>query len=186
MVIVFTGHMIDGADAERARFPASAEPAVYATIKAYLTESHAEVGFSSAACGSDILFLEAMLELGAQVTIVLPSEMDCFIQTSVERGGSGGWRARFQAVVRRADHIVYASKDTAVNDMHFENANVLLYELAQSRAQEDSQPLDALAVWDSVEGKPGGTGSAIDFWRSRGQSIHVIDPLTLRTRELPA
>jgi hypothetical protein len=176
--------MIDGADAERVRFPESAEPAVYAAIKAYLTQPRAEAGFSSAACGSDILFLEAMLELGAQITIVLPSDMDCFVKESVERGGTR-WRERLQAVLLRADHVVYASKDTAVDDTHFENANVLIYELAQSRAQEDAQPLDALAVWDGTEGKPGGTGSAIDFWRSCGQTVHVIHPITLQSQDLP-
>ncbi len=44
--------------------------------------------FSSAACGSDILFAEAMLEAGGEVTIVLPYE---FRRVS-------SWRRRFDEV----------------------------------------------------------------------------------------
>ena len=45
---------------------------------------NAGIGFASAACGSDILFLEAMLARGGTIHIVLPWPAEEFVKTSVE------------------------------------------------------------------------------------------------------
>ena len=52
----------------------------------------ATCGYSSAACGTDIIFLEAMAERGGETHVFLPFAKDEFIQTSVARGwwGLGG------------------------------------------------------------------------------------------------
>ena len=41
-------------------------------------------GFASAASGSDILFLEAMLDAGAEVSVVLPYNEEDFVRDSVD------------------------------------------------------------------------------------------------------
>jgi hypothetical protein len=56
-VVVFSGHMIDLASRKHPRFPAELENKVRHEIFGRLKELNAGVGFSSAACGSDILFI---------------------------------------------------------------------------------------------------------------------------------
>jgi class 3 adenylate cyclase len=183
-VVVFSGHMIDG-DPSRVRFPADSEPHVYEAIKSYLMRTEAKVGFSSAACGSDILFLEALLELEAEINIVLPSDPESFAKASVEACGGGAWLDRFQNVLHAAKQVILASENSA-GEVFLAYANILLYGLAKSRARQIDGTLSALTVWDGAAGKTGGTASAIDLWRDCGQTVRAIHPVTLVESELTA
>jgi hypothetical protein len=71
-VIVFTGHMVDAINRTPPRFPPSLESAVASALQERIETLRPGLGFASAACGSDILFLEAMLNVGAEFTVVLP------------------------------------------------------------------------------------------------------------------
>src|SRR6202043_1892681 len=71
-LVVFSGHMLDSPDRRVPRFPGHCELSVRSAINKQLDTLSAGIGFSSAACGSDILFLEAMLDRGAVVHVVLP------------------------------------------------------------------------------------------------------------------
>src|SRR5262249_59497798 len=70
------------------RFPA--DPALLRRVSAAIAERledlSATVGYCSAACGSDILFAERMLERGAELHVVLPYHEDDFRYTSVDYG----------------------------------------------------------------------------------------------------
>ena len=66
-VVVFAGHLIDQTGRRTPRFPKELEPTVANAIRQRLEDVGAGVGYSSAACGSDILFLEAMLDRGGEV-----------------------------------------------------------------------------------------------------------------------
>ncbi len=59
-------------------------------------------GYASGACGSDILFLEAMLERGSEANVVLPFAKEQFIQDSVAFAG-GDWLKRFESVLETCD-----------------------------------------------------------------------------------
>ncbi|HTB67658.1 MAG TPA: TRAFs-binding domain-containing protein, partial [Steroidobacteraceae bacterium] len=182
VVVVFTGHLVDAPDRTDARFPPSAEQAVFAQIKRYLGEVRAKVAFASAACGADILFLEAMLELGGEINIVLPSDTESFVQASVLPGGNENWVERFHRVMKAAKQVTYASRHAAT-EVYLAYANVLMFGLAKSRARGIEGQLRALAVWDGRPGAAGGTATAIGRWRSCGQPVHAIDPLTLRGQD---
>jgi len=101
-VIVFAGHMIDRPEREPPRFPPNLEREVAAMLDRTLTKLRPGFGFASAACGSDILFIEAMLRLGAEVAIVLPYEKAEFVSDSVDFVPQSNWRARFERVLKRA------------------------------------------------------------------------------------
>jgi class 3 adenylate cyclase len=178
VVVVFTGHLLDAPDRTDARFPPSAAPAVFTQIKRYLGEVRAKVAFASAACGADILFLEAMLELGGEINIVLPSDMQSFVQESVLPGGNEDWVERFHRVVKSAKQVIYASQHAAT-EVYLAYANVLMFGLAKSRARAIAGEVRALAVWDGLPGAGGGTASAISRWRSCGQPVRALDPLML-------
>jgi hypothetical protein len=64
------------------------------------------VGYSSAACGSDILFLEAMLDRRGEVVVVLPYEREQFIRDSVTVIPDSKWRTRFERVLEHATRVV--------------------------------------------------------------------------------
>ena len=173
-VVVFAGHMVDEPERPVPRFPASVEPRIYAAIRDRLKKLDAGFGYSSAACGSDILFCEAMLERDAELHIVLPYEKSQFIKASVDR--APGWRARFEKVVERATDVVVASEGRVEGDgVLYDYANRILYGLARGRSENLGTALKPLAVWD---GKPsnarGGTASAIEVWQAAGREIAVI------------
>ena len=176
-VIAFSGHMIDHADRHVPRFPAKYEAAVADALRCRLEKLRAGFGYSSAACGSDILFLEAMLDRGAEVEVVLPYEREEFQRDSVDFPPGGNWRARFDAVLSRAARVVTASKQKlAVGGVSFEYANELVFGLATIRATQLETELSCLAVWD---GKPGdgvgGTASVVKRWIRAGHKPEIVN-----------
>jgi class 3 adenylate cyclase len=184
-IVVFTGHMIDTPERPAPRFPAESEPPVSAALKAFLKSSGARIAFASAACGADILLLEAMLELGGQITIVLPSAPESFVKTSVDVIPGSDWLARFNRVMGRANQVICASANST-SEVYYAYTNVLLFGLAKLQAKQLDGELTALSVWDGLESDFGGTASAIRLWRDCGQPVHVIQPVTQQTDTLPA
>ena len=187
-VIVFTGHRIDVPGQQPARFPPECEDPVRARIDDYLARLNkraAKLGFASAACGADILFLEAMQKIGAITNIVLPASETNFIRHTVDRVPGSDWKSRFAKVMQYASHRTIASEE-ATSGVSFAYANLLLYGLAKSRARHVAGDLNALAVWDEAPGLPGGTGSAIKLWRDCGQQVEIIHPQSGATKGLAA
>jgi hypothetical protein len=183
-VVVFSGHMIDRAGRGRPRFPATRERAVAAAIARELETSEATVGIASGACGGDILFLEAMLARpGGEVTVVLPFDVEEFVQSSVRpRGVRGGreWERRFRTIVGagRATVVFAGTSRPADAAASYARANEVVAELAAARGRESGTTPVGLAVWDgSAGGDPGGTGDAVRVWRRLGWGVRVIDPM---------
>lgn len=175
-VVVFTGHMIDRPTRERARFPARLEPAISKRIETALNELNAGFGFSGAACGSDILFLEGMMKRG-HTHIVLPFAVDEFVKTSVDITPDKRWKERFRRVLERAESVEVASgAPSDWGGIVFEYANLLLLGLAQLRSRALDTDLVGLAVWDHNQGDgPGGTAETVKSWRQRGLKVVEID-----------
>src|SRR5260370_10458242 len=71
-VIIFSGHMVDAPGRRAPRFPVQYVDAVAEPIRLALYSVGAPIGMSSAACGSDLLFIEAMLARDADIPVVLP------------------------------------------------------------------------------------------------------------------
>ena len=175
-VVVFTGHLIDRPDRASKRFPPELETAVSKAIRAQLEKLDAGFGYASAGCGSDILFLETLLDLGGEAHIVLPYDKKQFIKDSVEIA-PGNWTERFEKVLERANYVVTASNERLEEgSMSFEYANLLLHGLADIRARQLETKLIPMAVWDQKEGDgPGGTASAVGHWKELGLDVEMID-----------
>src|ERR1019366_6319722 len=133
---VFSGHRIDNPERVAPRFPAELAPRVKAAIRDELVRLNIGVGFSTAASGSDILFLEALQDLGGKTHIVLPCNREQFIEESV--GDSGGdWKERFEAVVSKAEEIIVASDERLIlGGVAFRYAGDVLDGLAVMRAAQ--------------------------------------------------
>ncbi|MEY2439507.1 MAG: hypothetical protein QOI34_892, partial [Verrucomicrobiota bacterium] len=176
-VIVFVGHMIDRPDRAAPRFPNELESFVATEIKQKLDRLKPAFGFSSAASGSDIVFLEAMLERGCEVSIVLPYGTEEFVRDSVAFIPGSNWRARFDRVLAGAARILTASTERlAIGGVSYEFCNQMLLGLATIRARQLNTDLIPLAVWNGRSGDgPGGAATVVQKWRSIGYEPEIID-----------
>jgi class 3 adenylate cyclase len=174
-ICVFSGHAADQDGRAEQRLPQAAEAQLYLKIKEKLQQLNIGIGFASAACGADILFLEAMLELGGEINIVLPFPPDIFIPTSVVRGNDDRWLARFHRLLAVAKSVSYAA-GFHTGDVSFTYGNLILYGTAKSRVRQFDGQLHLLAVWDGKPGAEGGTGTNVLGWLASGEKVHIIAP----------
>jgi class 3 adenylate cyclase/tetratricopeptide (TPR) repeat protein len=177
-VAVFTGHRVDDAGRPQPRFPKELAPAVQAAIKQRLIESNVRVGYSGAASGADILFLEAMQAIGARTHIVLPCNEEQFIVESVASSG-GDWTDRFRKAVNSADEVIVASDQRLkFGSVGYDYANELLYGLATVRGEELDTELVRIAIWNGAPGDgAGGTADIVKLWQSGGHTVEIINPV---------
>ncbi|HEV2046134.1 MAG TPA: TRAFs-binding domain-containing protein [Chthoniobacterales bacterium] len=176
-VIVFAGHMIDRPDRASPRFPGDLESAVAKEVREKIDTLQPGFGFSSAACGSDILFLEEMLDVDAEVSVVLPYEQEQFIRDSVDFIPNSSWRSRFDRVLERATRVITASpQKLEIGGVAYEFCNDVLLGLATIHARQLDTNLVPLAVWDGMMGDgPGGAASAVQRWKRRGYQPEIVD-----------
>ena len=153
-IVAFSGHVLDQPGSVP-RFPAEAEEIAKREISSALEEIDASCGYSSAACGTDIIFLETMIERGAETHVFLPFAKEEFIETSVRRAG-GNWVARFESVLDQATSIHYVTKDGYNGeDTLFTFCNDVMLGFAAMRGRGMDEDPRLLVFWD---GKPGAEG----------------------------
>lgn len=188
-VIAFAGHMIDRPGRAVPRFPADAETLfrVAQAIDDQIVRLNAWVGYSSVACGSDILFAKAMLARGRETHVVLPFSLQDFYRTSVEYGqeGAGKWRAECDFVLANAK-VHYATKEPYLQDEAlWAFSNAVTQGLALTRAATMEAEAFALVVLDSsAPGAAGGTRSFVDAWGARPRC--TIEIAAVRAGSPPA
>ena len=180
-VIAFSGHMIDSPGRATARFPAGIEGAVRAAVENAVAASMPMIGYAQAACGSDILFCEAILAREQELNIVLPFSRHDYIEQSVVRGGRN-WLARFERVMSMATSVSYATNERYLgDDTLFEHASDLIQGMAFLRAKELAVVPHMLVVSDrSQPGAVGGTLATLETWSSQAKSYEVIDLAAIR------
>jgi class 3 adenylate cyclase/tetratricopeptide (TPR) repeat protein len=176
-VVVFAGHMIDRRDRPAPRFPSALEPAVKAAIQRCLKKLNAGFGYASGACGSDILFHEAMLEMKGESHVVLPYEKGLFIKESVDVVPGADWAKRLENVMAQATDTLELSRQPQMGGgVSYEFANLMLHGLASVRAQQLESKMVPVAVWDGQPGAgAGGTGGTVQRWHKLGLEVEVID-----------
>jgi len=182
-VIAFAGHMIDALDRREPRFPAALAPAVEAAVRERFLAFHRPVVYSSAACGADLIFIEAALDCGAEVNVVLPFARADFVRTSVAIGGDD-WTKRFDTALKRASRVIMATDESHLDDdVLFEHAAVLLEGFAMLRAaQLETDPVLLCVIDPVADGRLGGTHSSFDRWRRNVAVPETIDLRELRNR----
>lgn len=186
-VVVFAGHMIDQPGRRTPRFPPELEGIVHDAIRERLKVLNAGLGYASAACGSDIMFLETILDMGGEAHVILPYNQKQFIEDSVELIPGANWSARFEQVLGRATDVLVASEQRMEGGgVSFEYTNLLLHGLASIRAGQLETEMIPMAVWDGREGDgSGGTASIVQHWRDVGHDVEVIDIFQILRRERP-
>jgi class 3 adenylate cyclase/tetratricopeptide (TPR) repeat protein len=185
IVLAFSGHIIDTSDRTDIRFPASLEDNVRKEIDAYINQYHSIIAYSSAACGSDIIFLEAIQALKGQTHIVLPFKKQDFISSSVSIAGDE-WFDRFNAVIKNATTVSYATREGYLGDIVlFAYTNDLIQGKSLLKAEQLNSDVVFLAVADKTQRKDiGGTLHSLETWENLGNKSIVIDLTELRQTSL--
>lgn len=167
-VIHFCGHMMS-ADRAAGRFLPNNEAAVTARIRSFFRERPVGFGFGSLASGADILVAEALLQVGADLHVVLPFQQSEFLAVSVAPAGAA-WVPRFETCLKAATSVSYATEGSYLRDDHlFHLASRLAMGLALQKASDLGAQLHQLAVWDGGnDAGPAGTAADIRFWQSKG------------------
>jgi len=186
-VVVFTGHMLDVPGRSPARFPCELEPAVAQAIAERVEAMGVGFGYCSAACGSDLLFIEALLARGAQVHITLPFEREDFIATSVAFAG-GDWVARFERALAQATSVTFGVRERYLGDESlFAYAGGLMQGAAVLRARElEAEPLLLAVVDEASERLSGGSLDLLASWNELGFRADTIEISSLRPAGAPA
>ena len=181
-VLAFAGHMVDAPGRTLPRFPALLAPAVAAALDEYIGRLRAPIVYTSAACGADLLFIEAALARHAEVNIVLPFDRNDFVRTSVAVAGDA-WIGRFDAALRSAARVIMATEEAYLgDDVLFEHAAMLVEGLSLLRAEQLQTLPKLLCVLDPATVSPvGGTGATVARWTRNIGTPTVIDLRVLRT-----
>jgi hypothetical protein len=171
-VAMFTGHMIDKPGRPVPRLPASLEDALRAAVRQQVERVGSVAAYGSAACGSDILYLEALRAAGVETHVVLPFAPEEFLRSSVNCG-AGDWGPRFERALAAADSVTVASDHCARGSTApYEYANLIVSGMARLRAKVLGSELVGLAIWDGQDaGGAGGAASLVRLWHSQGFAV---------------
>ncbi len=185
-VLAFTGHMLDAPTRRRPRFPVVSVPRVKEQIERLLHRLQASIGYSSAACGSDVLFLECLQARGGESNVILPFDREDFYQTSVDFAGEE-WMHRADRALARAYQVSQANRGRyGGDDLLFAYANTIIMGQAILRSQLLETEPHLIAVWDgNRNGTVGGTSEFVEIWESLGFPLTAIDSRSGELVDLP-
>ncbi len=176
-VAMFVGHTIDRPGRRSPRFAEQMVDGVQQAIDRWLRKNNIQFGFSSAACGSDLLFHQQLRLGNGQSYLILPYSTEIFRHRNVNFAGNA-WAKRFDDAVDHCDRLITVS-DHRIDGggIGYDYANAVLEGLAMSSADDHDTVLMALAVWDgNLEDQSSGTRNTVKRWLDQGIEVHVIDP----------
>ena len=178
-IVVFSGHMIDRPGRQIPRFPDSISEPIKRLIKHQLDEINAGVSFSSAACGADLLFVEAMLERDGEANVYLPFALEDFIKTSVAFAGEK-WINRFETILGKVNLKYITEESYLGTEELFLYTGEVMTGLALLTATHTSSDSYFLAVLDRQDttGRQGGAEDMFKRWPHK-ENIRIIDPASV-------
>lgn len=187
-VVVFAGHALDlPGDLPRFAWNSRLEEAIQDELRSRLSAHHGLIGYSSARCGSEILFLEAVERIGGETVVVLPLAPDEFNRERVDPLRHRSWRDRYEQVLKRATKVITTSRHRLRwGGLGEEFAHRCLLGLAQIHSDQLSTELLGLVLWDGqMSAEPGDIWSQVENFRHIGLEVDWIDLAGLRSTILP-
>jgi adenylate cyclase len=182
-VVVFAGPRLDARLGD-----VDIEPSLREAIGERLQQLGAGYGFSGAAPGTELLFVEAMLKRErSTVNVVLPWPREQFEETHVRAAGPD-WQRRFRAALgggapnARAPHIVSASLGAGADSRAYEEfAQQLLAGLARVCAETLGTEVSAVCVTGAERGVGRDSGpTLVERWQALGIRLAPDDVLDVR------
>ncbi len=176
MVIALAGRRIDAPNADQRHFPPENADRVGQQISDFLKSANASVLVCAAACGADILALEAAAELGLRRRVVLPYDKETFKRSSVV-DRSGDWGRRFDRIIADVEsngELVEYDYEEGQEETFFATNHDILDE-AEGLAEEMDRALSVLVVWDGrSRGEDDVTGHFLEEAKQRGLKVSEI------------
>jgi class 3 adenylate cyclase len=168
ILAVFTGQQLVATAGD-------AEQRLALEIRRQLDELDVRISYAAAAAGADLLFVEAMLERGAEVNVLLPFAEDDFVALRVQPAGDG-WLERFKQALGRATSVTRISESAYLgDDVVFRFANQVMDGTARLRARMLGTEPYLIAAWDYLAmNTPGGASDFIDHWGDPAR-LRIID-----------
>lgn len=184
-IACFSGHRVDEPNRLKRRFPRERVTAVESQIRYEIEKHNIKFGFSSAAGGADLLFIEQLLAIGGEPSVFLPFPQDEFSKTSV----GPEWQQRFEDAIRRIPtanlHVLSDKKPQEPGDEA--NAYAKCNEEIQRATLELGQIYDEKPIMITVlnaeralveASTRGGTAEAVQTWERRlNGPVILIDPM---------
>jgi class 3 adenylate cyclase len=174
-VIVFSGHMLDKPDRPGPRFTENMIDYVREQIQQSIFELDCKIAYTSAACGSDLIFIEEMKKVNGEVNIVLPFDTKDFLRSSVNYAGKA-WVEKFHDAINSSCVTMITEENFLGCNALFSFTNDILIGMANLRSYLLHSKAVLLAVVnnsDRVEIK-GGVKDVIKSWKYP-DSMHIID-----------
>jgi len=182
--------MIDRPGRASPRFPSSLTKQIAHRIAGELEIAHATDGFASAACGGDIIFLEAIIARGGRAHVTLPCAVDAFRKDCVDIIPGSDWVARFDHLLESANSVeILGEQYASDNAMASECCSRVMAGLAERCARQKGEEPLVIALWDGRPGDAaGGTHSCVQFCIQNGFRVRLMTDLApgamAETREL--
>jgi hypothetical protein len=172
VVVAFAGRRVDPPDAKQPRFPLINADEVKKGIRFAFESSKAAALASSAACGADLLALEAAGELRIRRRVVLPFSRETFRRTSViDRPGD--WGPRYDKIldeVERNNDLVLLGYSEDDPDAYVATNRAILDE-----AVSIGTSTVAVVAWDQQSRGPDDiTEQFIKEAERRGIRVHPV------------
>ncbi|MCW5749407.1 MAG: hypothetical protein KIT36_24670, partial [Alphaproteobacteria bacterium] len=124
--------------------------------------------FGALAAGADIMFAEAALRRGAQLTVVLPFERDAFVRASVLPFGTD-WLQRFDHCLSKARVLVVDPTHYPHDELDFGHGARRAMGLARMHARRLDGDIAQLAIWDGAgTAWEAGTAADVALWAASG------------------
>jgi len=176
-VAAFVGHMIDQPGRPYPRFPYYIEKNIKDALHAAIRTLNIKIGYTSIACGSDILFCEALMEADGEINIILCFDKDEFLETSIRYAGEE-WERRFQQLIERYPVTYLTHEKYEGTDELFSLQSRMILGSALHRGsllQTKAHLLSVLSETDMTR-KAGGTRDTIALWPHPQQQWTNINP----------
>jgi hypothetical protein len=173
-IVAFIGHMIDHPGRPTARFPASIEKQIKDAIVSNLVAIDAHIGFCSLACGSDMLFAEAMAGLGRELNIYLPFNIPDFIDASLRFAGET-WVQRFHALIDVHSVRIITEESYSGYDALFDFQSKIIFGSAILRSLPQQNRATLLTVLSETDWKKkvGGTSYSLKLWPFADRHLNI-------------
>lgn len=165
VVVAFAGHMIDHPNRPQPRFPAFLEPEVKRALVNALRTLNAKIGYCSLACGGDIMFAEAVEEVGGELNLFLPFKQSDFVAASVRFAGEE-WVQRFERLVNKYP-VTYMTQESYEGHADLFALQIsIIFGLSVLRGLSSHQEPTLVTILSERDRKKktGGTRDTIALW----------------------
>ncbi|MDH4058367.1 MAG: DUF4071 domain-containing protein [Cyclobacteriaceae bacterium] len=173
-VVAFIGHMIDHPSRPTPRFPASIEQEVRESIAGAIRTMNGGIGYCSLACGSDILFVEAMEQAGAEVHVFIPFSKSDFINASVGFAGPQ-WIERFERLCAKfPTTFITEDKYLGYDDLFAFQCRIIFGSaILRSLAYHQEPMLLTVHSETDLKRREGGTRDTLRLWPLNDRHFNV-------------